>query len=174
MAQPLLLQAVVWNASCALEGSIALSWFICYVYSYMEDVRSVDVESRSWITLGLTPANLQTSLDNTTDALVHVTNPSSVTSRILCSNVNMSCLFTTLGQESRRRDRKAQMVATYIDTSDMATKPTIAIVGSGWGGFTLAHALSLMRYNVAVISPSRTIQYTPLLASAAAGMCRSP
>ncbi|KAJ4288492.1 hypothetical protein N0V90_011728 [Kalmusia sp. IMI 367209] len=50
------------------------------------------------------------------------------------------------------------------------SKPTIAIVGSGWGGFTLAHALSVTKYNVAVISPLRTIQYTPLLASAAAGM----
>lgn len=52
----------------------------------------------------------------------------------------------------------------------MASKPTIAIVGSGWGGFTVAHALSVAKYNIAVISPTRTIQYTPLLASAAAGM----
>ncbi|KAF9734450.1 hypothetical protein PMIN02_004711 [Paraphaeosphaeria minitans] len=52
----------------------------------------------------------------------------------------------------------------------MASKPTIAIIGSGWGGFTISHALSLAKYNVTVISPSRTIQYTPLLASAAAGM----
>ncbi|KXJ88752.1 hypothetical protein Micbo1qcDRAFT_184908 [Microdochium bolleyi] len=52
----------------------------------------------------------------------------------------------------------------------MATKPTIAIVGSGWAGFTLAHALSVTKYHVVVISPVRTVQYTPLLASAAAGM----
>ncbi|KAJ1337257.1 NADH:ubiquinone reductase (non-electrogenic) [Microdochium nivale] len=52
----------------------------------------------------------------------------------------------------------------------MNAKPTIAIVGSGWAGFTLAHALSLTKYNVVVISPIRTVQYTPLLASAAAGM----
>lgn len=50
------------------------------------------------------------------------------------------------------------------------SKPTVAIIGSGWGGFTVAHALSLTKYNVAVISPIRTVQYTPLLASAAAGM----
>lgn len=59
---------------------------------------------------------------------------------------------------------------TLGSSSEMASKPTIAIIGSGWGGFTLAHALSISKYNVAVISPSRTIQYTPLLASAAAGM----
>ncbi|KAF2206571.1 hypothetical protein CERZMDRAFT_52882 [Cercospora zeae-maydis SCOH1-5] len=52
----------------------------------------------------------------------------------------------------------------------MATKKNAAIIGSGWAGFTLAHALSLAKYNVFVISPTRTIQYTPLLASAAAGM----
>lgn len=51
-----------------------------------------------------------------------------------------------------------------------SSKPTVAIIGSGWGGFTISHALSLVKYNVVVISPSRTIQYTPLLASAAAGM----
>ncbi|KAH7012646.1 uncharacterized protein B0I36DRAFT_399456 [Microdochium trichocladiopsis] len=49
-------------------------------------------------------------------------------------------------------------------------KSKIAIIGSGWGGFTLAHELSLAKYDVTVISPMRTIQYTPLLASAAAGM----
>ncbi|KAH7041527.1 uncharacterized protein B0I36DRAFT_392593 [Microdochium trichocladiopsis] len=52
----------------------------------------------------------------------------------------------------------------------MSAKSTIAIVGSGFGGFTLAHELSLAKYDVVVISPMRTIQYTPLLASAAAGM----
>ncbi|KAH7007933.1 LOW QUALITY PROTEIN: uncharacterized protein B0I36DRAFT_378683 [Microdochium trichocladiopsis] len=49
-------------------------------------------------------------------------------------------------------------------------KSKIAIICSGWGGFTLAHELSLAKYDVTVISPMRTIQYTPLLASAAAGM----
>lgn len=68
-----------------------------------------------------------------------------------------------------------------------ASKPTIAIIGSGyenllsdnetaltlwysWAGFTVAHGVDLTKYNVAVCSPIRTVQYTPLLASAAAGM----
>ncbi|KAI5357312.1 putative FAD/NAD(P)-binding domain, FAD/NAD(P)-binding domain superfamily [Septoria linicola] len=42
----------------------------------------------------------------------------------------------------------------------MASKQSIAIVGSGWASFTLAHALSPAKYDI----------YTPLLASAAAGM----
>ncbi|EME86665.1 uncharacterized protein MYCFIDRAFT_29791 [Pseudocercospora fijiensis CIRAD86] len=49
----------------------------------------------------------------------------------------------------------------------MASKPTVVIVGSGWSGFTLAQALSVAKYNINVVSPIRTVQYTPLLASAA-------
>lgn len=71
---------------------------------------------------------------------------------------------------------RLELIASHFNgdesSSNMALKPTIAIVGSGWGGFTLAHALSVTKYNVLVISPTRTIQYTPLLASAAAGMCK--
>lgn len=52
----------------------------------------------------------------------------------------------------------------------MSSKPTVAIIGNGWAGFTLAQALSTTKYEITVISPIRTIQYTPLLASAAAGM----
>ncbi|KAK9785227.1 putative DUF1308 domain-containing protein [Seiridium cardinale] len=50
------------------------------------------------------------------------------------------------------------------------SKKSIAIIGSGWAGFTLSQKLSLAKYDVTVISPVRTIQYTPLLASAACGM----
>ncbi|KAL1618396.1 hypothetical protein SLS56_010548 [Neofusicoccum ribis] len=49
-------------------------------------------------------------------------------------------------------------------------KQTLAIIGSGWAGFTLSQKASLARYNVTVISPIRTVQYTPLLASAACGL----
>ncbi|KAI9838254.1 MAG: hypothetical protein M1819_005521 [Sarea resinae] len=49
-------------------------------------------------------------------------------------------------------------------------KPTLAIIGSGWAGYELSQLASLSRYNVSVISPLRTIQYTPLLASAACGL----
>ncbi|KAF9876560.1 pyridine nucleotide-disulfide [Colletotrichum karsti] len=51
-----------------------------------------------------------------------------------------------------------------------STKPVLAVIGSGWGGFTLSQKLSLAKYNVKIISPIRTIQYTPLLASAACGL----
>lgn len=49
-------------------------------------------------------------------------------------------------------------------------KQSLAIIGSGWAGFTLSQKASLARYNVTVISPLRTVQYTPLLASAATGL----
>ncbi|GAB7346969.1 hypothetical protein MBLNU459_g2022t1 [Dothideomycetes sp. NU459] len=50
------------------------------------------------------------------------------------------------------------------------SKQKVAIIGSGWTGFTLSQKLSLAKYDVTVISPIRTIQYTPLLASAACGL----
>lgn len=51
-----------------------------------------------------------------------------------------------------------------------AKKPVLAIIGSGWGGFTLSQQVSLSKYHLKVISPVRTVQYTPLLASAACGL----
>ncbi|KAK8152455.1 hypothetical protein IWX90DRAFT_414598 [Phyllosticta citrichinensis] len=50
------------------------------------------------------------------------------------------------------------------------SKKSLAIIGSGWAGFTLSQKASLAKYDVTVISPIRTIQYTPLLASAACGL----
>ncbi|KAL9094492.1 MAG: hypothetical protein Q9165_003342 [Trypethelium subeluteriae] len=47
---------------------------------------------------------------------------------------------------------------------------TLAIIGSGWAGYTLSQKVSPALYNIVVISPIRTIQYTPLLASAACGL----
>ncbi|KAI0469694.1 hypothetical protein GGR56DRAFT_662241 [Xylariaceae sp. FL0804] len=57
----------------------------------------------------------------------------------------------------------------HLRSSNMP-KPTLAIIGTGWAGFTLAHRVSLQKYDITVISPIRTIQYTPLLASAACGL----
>ncbi|KAH7419767.1 pyridine nucleotide-disulfide oxidoreductase-domain-containing protein [Cadophora sp. MPI-SDFR-AT-0126] len=54
------------------------------------------------------------------------------------------------------------------------SKPVLAIVGTGWAGFTLLQQLSttslLKTYDVVVLSPSRTMALTPLLASAACGI----
>ena len=52
----------------------------------------------------------------------------------------------------------------------MSTKPSLAVIGAGWGGFPISQAIDLDQYDVTVISPVRTIQYTPLLASAACGL----
>lgn len=52
----------------------------------------------------------------------------------------------------------------------MPPKQTIAIIGSGWGGYNLAHALDTNKYDVMVISPEETSAITPLLASAACGL----
>jgi NADH:ubiquinone reductase (non-electrogenic) len=49
-------------------------------------------------------------------------------------------------------------------------KQRLAIIGSGWSGFTLSQKVNLALYDITVISPVRTIQYTPLLASAACGL----
>jgi NADH:ubiquinone reductase (non-electrogenic) len=50
------------------------------------------------------------------------------------------------------------------------SKPTVAVIGSGWAGFVLSQGLNVAKYDVIIISPIRTIQYTPLLASAACGL----
>ncbi|KAK6826515.1 hypothetical protein RU639_005473 [Aspergillus parasiticus] len=47
------------------------------------------------------------------------------------------------------------------------SKPTIAIIGSSWGGYNLAHS------HVVVVSPEATSSITPLLASAACGLFNS-
>jgi NADH:ubiquinone reductase (non-electrogenic) len=52
----------------------------------------------------------------------------------------------------------------------MASKQTVAIIGSGWGGYNLAHALDTRKYNIMVVSPESTSAITPLLASAACGL----
>ncbi|CZR50211.1 related to mitochondrial cytosolically directed NADH dehydrogenase [Phialocephala subalpina] len=54
-------------------------------------------------------------------------------------------------------------------------KPTLAILGTGWAGWTLAQDLGhsssfLQQYNLVVLSPTRTMALTPLLASAATGI----
>ena len=50
------------------------------------------------------------------------------------------------------------------------SKPKLAIIGAGWGAFPIAQHVDLTQYDVSVVSPIRTIQYTPLLASAACGL----
>lgn len=54
--------------------------------------------------------------------------------------------------------------------STTTQKQSLAIIGTGWAGFTLSQKAALSRYNITVISPLRTVQYTPLLASAACGL----
>ncbi|KAB8271156.1 pyridine nucleotide-disulfide oxidoreductase-domain-containing protein [Aspergillus minisclerotigenes] len=53
------------------------------------------------------------------------------------------------------------------------SKPTIAIIGSGWGGYNLAHSLNTRDSHVVVVSPEATSSITPLLASAACGLFNS-
>lgn len=49
-------------------------------------------------------------------------------------------------------------------------KETVAIIGTGWAGYALAHGLDLNKYYVIVVSPDTTSNMTPLLASAACGL----
>jgi len=48
-------------------------------------------------------------------------------------------------------------------------KPRVLILGSGWGGFTLARRLNKDLYDVRVISPANHFLFTPLLPSTAVG-----
>jgi hypothetical protein len=49
------------------------------------------------------------------------------------------------------------------------TKPRVIILGSGWGGYTMASRLSKSHYDVRVISPANHFLFTPLLPSTAVG-----
>ena len=49
------------------------------------------------------------------------------------------------------------------------TKPRVLILGSGWGGFTLARRLNKDLFDVRVISPANHFLFTPLLPSTAVG-----
>ncbi|PBP17633.1 external NADH-ubiquinone oxidoreductase 2 [Diplocarpon rosae] len=54
------------------------------------------------------------------------------------------------------------------------SKPVLAILGTGWSGFTLLQRLSksslLKTHDILVLSPTRTMALTPLLASVACGI----
>ena len=67
-------------------------------------------------------------------------------------------------------DLPSSIAAQQYPPDPTMSRQSLAIIGSGWGGFPLTQHLNLARYNVTVISPIRTIQYTPLLASAACGL----
>ncbi|KAI7556477.1 FAD/NAD(P)-binding domain-containing protein [Hortaea werneckii] len=73
---------------------------------------------------------------------------------------------------SRHFEKEMMVSEVMIPWVDMAStaKQTVAIIGAGWGAYPLSQQLNLTRYNVKVISPVRTLQYTPLLASAACGL----
>lgn len=51
-----------------------------------------------------------------------------------------------------------------------AMKPRVTIIGSGWAGFYISDNIDLSAYDVTIVSPRRTLAYTPLLASAAVGL----
>ncbi|THH13535.1 hypothetical protein EW146_g6689 [Bondarzewia mesenterica] len=55
-------------------------------------------------------------------------------------------------------------------TASQTTLPHVIVVGTGWAGYTLAQKLDLSVYQLTVVSPTHTFAYTPLLASAAAGL----
>lgn len=48
-------------------------------------------------------------------------------------------------------------------------KPRVAILGAGWGGFTVAKGLKTKLFDVTVISPRNHFLFTPLLPSTAVG-----
>ena len=52
----------------------------------------------------------------------------------------------------------------------MSEKPSVVIIGSGWGGYRLAYGIDYTQYDITLISPENTSAVTPLLASAACGL----
>ncbi|KAF9763579.1 hypothetical protein IL306_003054, partial [Fusarium sp. DS 682] len=52
----------------------------------------------------------------------------------------------------------------------MSEKQKVVVIGSGWGGYTLAYGIDHRKYDFTIISPTNTSALTPLLASAACGV----
>ena len=54
-------------------------------------------------------------------------------------------------------------------SSNSNSKPTIAVLGSGWGGFEFIKTIDKNKYNIYTISPADHFLFTPLLPSTAVG-----
>ncbi|KAL2060166.1 hypothetical protein VTL71DRAFT_9561 [Oculimacula yallundae] len=80
----------------------------------------------------------------------------------------------TRSQTSTPSKSSRSTMSTQGQQHEGSGKPVLAILGTGWAGFTLLKQLStsslLKTHDVIVLSPSRTMALTPLLASAACGI----
>lgn len=63
----------------------------------------------------------------------------------------------------------SSLTSRGVPTNYVKTKPRIVILGSGWGGYTVAKRLDKTKYDVRVISPANHFLFTPLLPSTAVG-----
>ncbi len=76
-----------------------------------------------------------------------------------------SMLFST--------DPAAAAISFHEDNTqtidDPNRKPRVVILGSGWGGYTLARRLQKELFDVRVVSPANHFLFTPLLPSTAVG-----
>ncbi|CZT05442.1 related to mitochondrial cytosolically directed NADH dehydrogenase [Rhynchosporium agropyri] len=81
---------------------------------------------------------------------------------------------TTRSQASTPSKSFQSAMSTKGHQNQQSGKPVLAILGTGWAGFTLLKQLStsslLQTHDIIVLSPSRTMALTPLLASAACGI----
>ncbi|KAF8852018.1 pyridine nucleotide-disulfide oxidoreductase-like protein [Acephala macrosclerotiorum] len=76
---------------------------------------------------------------------------------------------------STTRSSSTAQSSSHTSISSSNNKPTVAILGTGWAGWTLAQDLGrstsfLQKHNLIILSPTRTMALTPLLASAASGI----
>ena len=73
-----------------------------------------------------------------------------------------SSMFSTTTTTTTTTSNKPQ----HNNTSN---KPRIVILGTGWGGYTLANRLDKNKFDVRVISPANHFLFTPLLPGTAVG-----
>jgi len=67
------------------------------------------------------------------------------------------------------RPSASSLTPRGVPTNFVKAKPRIVILGSGWGGYTVAKRLDKTKYDVRVISPANHFLFTPLLPSTAVG-----
>jgi NADH dehydrogenase FAD-containing subunit len=98
--------------------------------------------------------------------------------RMLHMHQSASFSPISLSMSSLRQPREKTRLVQYAAVSRsmassphtvMKKKPRVVILGTGWGGHTLAKRLDKQKFDVRVISPANHFLFTPLLPSTAVG-----
>ena len=116
----------------------------------------------------ITRKSAKSLLRLTTDLIPRVHIKLGMDSRDVAPNIRLSQVLRHISSNTSIETSKTLPASRM--TESHPKKETVAIVGTGWAGWTLSQEICDNNYDVIVISPERTVALTPLLASAACGI----